>query len=88
MKGTNSKDKAEGSKKFVTQLLQYDAAGIVATHDLSLCTLEQEYPERIGNRCFEVEINDDGIHFDYQLKAGVCQNMNASYLMKQMGITA
>lgn len=87
LKGTNSKDKAEGSKKFVKQLLNYQVTGIIATHDLSLCTLKEEFPEQIENHYFDVEIEDDQLVFDYKLKKGICSNMNAEFLMKKMGIT-
>ena len=87
LKGTNSKDKAEGSKKFVKQILKYQAAGIIATHDLSLCSLKDEFPEQIENKYFDVEIENDQLVFDYKLKNGICSNMNAEFLMKKMGIT-
>lgn len=86
LKGTNSVDKAEGSSKFVEHLIMLKATGIVATHDLTLCDLEKKYPQNIENKCFEVEINGDKIKFDYKLRSGVTQNMNASVLMQQMGI--
>ncbi|MFC2151116.1 hypothetical protein ACFLSE_01200 [Bacteroidota bacterium] len=86
LKGTNSVDKAKGSWKFVENLIRLKATGIVATHDLSLCKVEKEYPKNIKNKCFEVEINNEKIKFDYKLRLGVTQNMNASLLMKQMGI--
>lgn len=86
LKGTNSVDKAKGSWKFVEHLVKLNATGIVATHDLTLCDLEKEYPEKIKNKCFEVEINGDEIKFDYKLRNGVTKNMNASILMKKMGL--
>jgi len=86
LKGTNSVDKAKGSWKFVEHLLKLEATGIVATHDLTLCNLEKDYPNDIKNKCFEVEIDEDKVNFDYKLRQGVTQNMNASLLMKQMGI--
>jgi DNA mismatch repair ATPase MutS len=86
LKGTNSVDKAEGSWKFVEHLIQLKATGIIATHDLTLCDLEVEYPDSIKNQCFEVEISGQKIFFDYILRKGVTKNMNASVLMKQMGI--
>ena len=86
LKGTNSKDKATGSKKFMEKLLKLNAAGIIATHDLSLCELGSTYPELILNQCFEVETIDDKLVFDYKLRNGVCQNMNATFLMTKMGI--
>jgi dsDNA-specific endonuclease/ATPase MutS2 len=85
LKGTNSQDKAEGSKKFVERLLSTSSVGIIATHDLSLCDLEKHHPQ-IQNRYFDAEIINDELHFDYRLKMGVCQNMNASFLLKKMGI--
>ena len=88
LKGTNSVDKAEGSWKFVEYLIQLNATGIIATHDLTLCQLEKKYPEKIKNQCFEVDINGQKIFFDYKLRDGITKNMNASVLMQQMGIFA
>lgn len=86
LKGTNSVDKAEGARKFLIKLLRLPAKGIVATHDLSLCELEAEYPERLVNNKFEVGYNNDELVFAYKLEAGVCQNMNANFLLKKMGL--
>lgn len=85
LKGTNSKDKAEGSKKFIERLVSTKATGIIATHDLSLCALADQYPV-VTNLSFEALIENDELLFDYKLKEGVCQNMNASFLLKKMGI--
>jgi len=85
LKGTNSTDKAIGSKKFVKKLVASNSTGIIATHDLSLCEIEEELPQ-IKNFYFDAEIINDELHFDYQLKIGVCKNMNASFLLKKMEI--
>ena len=85
LKGTNSVDKAIGSKKFVQKLVASNSTGIIATHDLSLCEIENEL-SAIKNYYFDAEIIDDELHFDYQLKTGVCKNMNASFLLKKMEI--
>ncbi|NER17076.1 MutS-related protein [Spongiivirga citrea] len=85
LKGTNSTDKAQGSRKFVERLVNLHATGIIATHDLSLCEIEKELPE-IKNYYFDAEIINDELFFDYKLKKGVCQNMNASFLLKKMDI--
>lgn len=85
LKGTNSVDKAEGSKKFVARLVGNGSTGMVATHDLSLCTLAEELPE-VENRYFDAQIVNGELFFDYKFKEGVCQNMNASFLLKNMGI--
>ena len=85
LKGTNSKDKAEGSHKFIQKLVATNATGIIATHDLSLCTIEDELPE-VKNYYFDAEIVNDELYFDYKFKKGICQNMNASFLLKKMEI--
>lgn len=85
LKGTNSKDKAIGSKKFVEKLTKSKSTGIIATHDVSLCELEKEF-STIKNYYFDAEIINDELHFDYTLKNGICKNMNASFLLKKMEI--
>ncbi|WP_299672414.1 DNA mismatch repair protein MutS [uncultured Polaribacter sp.] len=85
LKGTNSKDKAIGSKKFVEKLTKSKSTGIIATHDVSLCDLENEF-QGIKNYYFDAEIINDELFFDYTLKNGVCKNMNASFLLKKMEI--
>ena len=85
LKGTNSTDKAIGSKKFVQKLVSSKSTGIIATHDLSLCEIEKEMPE-VQNYYFDAEIIDDELFFDYKLKEGICKNMNASFLLKKMEI--
>ncbi|WP_418638625.1 MutS-related protein [Winogradskyella sp.] len=85
LKGTNSTDKAIGSRKFVEKLVKQNATGIIATHDLSLTEIETEL-EAVKNYYFDAEIINDELFFDYKLKQGVCQNMNASFLLKKMEI--
>ena len=85
LKGTNSTDKAIGSRKFVEKLVASNATGIIATHDLSLCEISKTLDD-VKNYYFDAEIINDELHFDYTLKEGVCQNMNASFLLKKMEI--
>jgi hypothetical protein len=87
LRGTNSKDKQKGSKALLKQLIRFNASGLVATHDLALGSLADDFPENIINKRFEVEIENNQLIFDYQLKNGVSQNLNATFLMKKMGIT-
>ena len=85
LKGTNSKDKEEGSIKLMQKLSKTKAAGLIATHDLGLCEIEKDL-SNVHNQYFDAEIIDDELFFDYTLKDGVCQNMNASFLLKKMQI--
>jgi ABC-type multidrug transport system fused ATPase/permease subunit len=87
LKGTNSKDKHSGSEALLKQLIHLKTCGIVATHDIMLGELEKIYPDHITNQCFEVDISGSRLSFDYKLRKGVSQNMNATLLMRQMGIT-
>lgn len=85
LKGTNSKDKEEGSKKFLEKLQRMGAKGIIATHDLSLCELSKEHAA-FSNGYFDSIIEEENLYFDYTWRKGVCQNMNASFLLKQMNL--
>ena len=86
LRGTNSLDRHTGSVALVKQLIKHDAAAIIATHDLELAKLKDEYPENILNYHFDVQVSNDELYFDYLLKPGVCTSLNASILMKKIGI--
>jgi hypothetical protein len=86
LKGTNSADRHKGSKALLLQLIQSKGSGLVATHDLELGQLESQYPDSIENWCFEVDIEEGKLSFDYKLKRGVSKSFNATILMKEMGI--
>lgn len=87
LKGTNSKDQQTGSKALIEQLLRMNASGMVATHDLALGAMADTYPGKIRNMCFEIAIEDEEMVFDYKFKEGISQSLNATFLMKKMGIT-
>jgi DNA mismatch repair ATPase MutS len=86
LKGTNSIDKLSGSIELLKQLIRLDTHCIVATHDLKLTELFGDYPHTIKNQCFEVNLAGDELQFDYKLKDGVTSTMNATFLMRKMGI--
>ncbi len=86
LKGTNSTDKSLGSKLFLRRLIELGGTGLIATHDISLGEMEEEFPDNVVNKCFEIEINGENISFDYTLRDGITRKMNAAVLMKQMGI--
>ncbi|MDZ7876312.1 MAG: hypothetical protein U5L45_01510 [Saprospiraceae bacterium] len=86
LRGTNSNDKRAGTQGLIKNLIQKDAIGIIATHDLVISDMKKDYPYYLANHCFEAEITNDELHFDYKLRTGVCQQMSAAFLMKKMGI--
>jgi hypothetical protein len=86
LKGTNSEDKSLGSKLFINRIISLGGTGLIATHDTSLGTMENEHPDIIINKCIEVDIDGENISFDYKLHDGIASKKNAVLLMKQMGI--
>ncbi len=84
--GTNTRDKEKASKAFVERLLQMNITSIIATHDLSLTSLAGDHPELIRNASFEVELEEGRMKYDYKLRDGVAQNMNALALLRDMGL--
>ena len=86
LKGTNSVDKQAGSQTVLQNILKLGGTGLIATHDLELAKMEKQFPDRIINKCFEIEINGAEIFFDYKLIDGITKKMNATLLMEQMGI--
>ena len=87
LKGTNSADKQKGSMALVRQFISCGTCGIIATHDLVLGTLADEFPGFVHNYRFEGEITGDRLDFSYRLREGIARNMNATFLMEKMGIT-
>jgi len=86
LRGTNSDDKRSGTMEVIRKLAAIGCFGIIATHDLEICNMEPDYPGVLSNMCFEAEIRNDELHFDYQLRSGVCRNKSATFLMKKMGV--
>lgn len=86
LRGTNSNDRHLGSMAFIKQLIKYKAVGIVATHDIGLSELGAQLPGNIENCNFDVKIENEELFFDYKLNKGVCTSLNATILMKKIGI--
>ena len=86
LRGTNTKDKQAGSVGLLEKLISMNGIVVVATHDLTIGEMERKHPNIVTNHCFEVELEDDQLIFDYMLKNGISQKLNASFLMKKMGV--
>lgn len=86
LRGTNSDDKRSGTIEVIKKIVSKAGIGIIATHDLEVCNTTDEYPNQLSNKCFEVEIVDDELVFDYKLRDGICKNKSATFLMKKMGV--
>jgi MutS domain V len=86
LRGTNSLDRHTGAVALTKQLIRQQAAGIIATHDVELAALQTGHPENILNFHFDAQVSNDELYFDYRLKDGICTSINASLLMKKIGI--
>lgn len=86
LRGTNSDDKRSGTIEVVKKMIAKKAIGAIATHDIEVCLTTNEYPNQLVNKCFEVEIINNDLHFDYKLREGICKNKSATFLMEKMGV--
>jgi hypothetical protein len=86
LRGTNSHDRHIGSDALIKQLIRHDAYAVIATHDLELAELKKQYPQSTENYHFDVQVKGEELFFDYKLKEGICHSLNASLLMKKIGI--
>ncbi len=86
LRGTNSQDKHTGTVGLLEKLIALGAIVVIATHDLGVGLLADKHPAIATNHCFEVELENDQLVFDYKLKPGISQKLNASFLMHKMGL--
>lgn len=84
-RGTNSEDRLFGASAVIEELAQLPATGMITTHDLSLCSLENSSPG-IANYSFSEHYDGDTMLFDYKMRSGKAKTTNARFLMKQVGI--
>jgi hypothetical protein len=87
LRGTNSKDKFAGSKVFIERLISKQVPALFATHDLALSEMAEDYPGRVRNYHFDIQIAEGEMEFDYLLKHGACKTFNAAILLKQIGLS-
>jgi hypothetical protein len=86
LRGTNSLDRHIGLEALIRQFIRQQAVAVIATHDVEVAALEKEYPQQLENYHFDVQVEGEELYFDYRLKHGVCTSLNASILMKKIGI--
>lgn len=84
-KGTNSLDRHTGAEILINQLREKKVLGVISTHDLELCKLEEEN-NKVVNYNFREYYENGKIGFDYKLRKGPSTTRNAIYLMRMAGI--
>jgi DNA mismatch repair ATPase MutS len=68
LRGTNSFDRHTGSKALIQQFIKQHAVAIIATHDVELAALENQFPNAMNNYHFDVQVANEELYFDYKLK--------------------
>ncbi|HET8830040.1 MAG TPA: DNA mismatch repair protein MutS, partial [Pelobium sp.] len=86
LRGTNSRDKYLGSKVFIKALIAQQTPGFIATHDLQIAELVNEFPVELRNFHFDIQIKNEEMYFDYKIKTGECKTFNAAILLKAIGL--
>ncbi len=86
LRGTNACARHLGARSVLMHLLERNATGLVATHDIALSELEEEHPDRVGNAHFTDVVIDGEMTFDYRLRPGVVRTSNALRLLRMAGI--
>lgn len=84
-RGTNNRERLEGSRAYIRTLAAQAGIGLVATHDLELVRLADTIPT-IANYHFRDDIVDGRMHFDYQLRSGPSPTTNALKIMRYAGL--
>ena len=83
LKGTNSLDKLNGSRRFLEAIAKQPVSGIIATHDLELSKMEAEPSGKFHNYCFEIDLGTD-VTYTYKIQKGVARNQNATFLLNKI----
>ena len=83
LKGTNSLDKLNGSRKFLEAIAKQPVSGIIATHDLELSKMENDASGKFHNYCFEIDLCTD-VTYTYKIQKGVARNQNATFLLNKI----
>jgi hypothetical protein len=84
-KGTNNRERLVGSRSYIRNLIGQNGAGLVATHDLELIKLADDFP-MITNCHFREKVANGKMVFDYKLRPGPCPTTNALKIMRMEGL--
>lgn len=82
LKGTNTVERVAAAAAVVQYLHGRDCLCFAATHDGELTAI---LGAMCGNVHFREVVNDEGVHFDYQLQPGPATSRNAIRLLESMG---
>lgn len=86
LRGTNSEDKRNGTRLFMQKIAEFNALGIIATHDIDIADLASKQADVFKALFFESKVIEGELTFDYKLREGICTTPNATDLMRAQGI--
>ncbi|MEM7119109.1 MAG: hypothetical protein AAF614_42215 [Chloroflexota bacterium] len=84
-RGTNNRERLQGSRAYIQALAGKNGVGLIATHDLELVQLADEMPE-IANMHFRDAVENGRMVFDYTLRPGPSPTTNALKIMRLAGL--
>lgn len=84
-RGTNNRERLQGSRALLGVLSGRPGVGLIATHDLELASLADTDP-LISNYHFRDRVENGRLTFDYQLRPGPCPTTNALEIMRREGL--
>lgn len=84
-RGTNHRERQEGSAAYIRALVCKHGAGVIATHDLTLADLAEQITA-LHNYHFRDDVHDGRMTFDYRIRPGASPTTNALKIMKLEGL--
>lgn len=84
-RGTNHRERQEGSAAYIRALMGKHGAGVIATHDLTLAELAEQI-DALHNYHFRDDVHDGRMAFDYRIRPGASPTTNALKIMKLEGL--
>ena len=76
-KGTNNRERLVGSRSYIRNLIGKNGAGLIATHDLELIKLADDFPN-ITNCHFREKVADGKMVFDYNADRRIAGGLTAA----------
>ena len=86
LKGTNSEDKLSGSISLAIKFSKLNCMLLFATHDSKMGVLADQHKDIFSNYCFESEVVNNEVIYDFKLKKGITTSKNATFLLKKHGV--
>lgn len=84
-RGTNNRERLIGSRSYIRHLVSQNGLGLIATHDLELTKLADQF-SNITNFHFREEVIAGKMVFDFKLHPGPCPTTNALKIMLMEGL--